>query len=311
MAHRSAPAGTPTPVCVTILAHNESNNIIACLDSVIRETPHAALPITVIENGSTDDTARLVETHARHHSNIRLISLELGDKCNAWNHFVHRIDWQADVCVFMDGDCRMTPGSLDALRHCLSRNTHALAATAYPVSGRNVKASRREIQEDHGLVGNLYALRGEFLRRVREKGIQLPIGMVGDDSFLGALVKWNLEPMKTGWVNEHIALCPEAGFSFNSFSMIHPRDVQTYWRRRIRYGRRKFELKMLRKSISIEGGVQNLPQRIEEIYGLVDPVCRLRWNGLQTFFDWLALRQIRKRRERTATVNTIVSTADG
>ena len=296
MDHLSSNALASVSACVVILAHNEANNIIACLESVNSDAGDPTFPITVVENGSSDDTARLVAAYAKNHPNVSLISLSLGDKCNAWNHFIFTTEWRGEVCIFLDGDCRLLPGSLNALAHCLSQDSQALAATAFPISGRNVQALRRSIQADHGLVGGLYALKGPFLDRMREAGMRLPVGMVGDDSLIAALAKWNLSPFQTGWVNEHIVLCAKAEFSFDSVPMHSLQGMLSYWRRCVRYGRRKYEMKMLRKTISLGGGLQALPERIVEVYWLVDSVCTLQWNGIQTFFDWLALRQIRARK---------------
>src|SRR6185503_10801147 len=108
-----------------------------------------------------------------------------GDKCNAWNVFIHEtVPAQCagrDTYFFMDGDARAVPGSFSVMAGALKENARAHAAAAVPASGRNAARDRKEQLEDRGLVANLYALRGQFVQRLHEMEVRIPLGLEGDD----------------------------------------------------------------------------------------------------------------------------------
>jgi hypothetical protein len=60
----------------------------------------------------------------------------------------------------------------------------------------------------------------------------------------------------------------------------------------VRYSVRGYQNKMLGKAIQPDG-FEALPQQISGLYARHPDVLRLRWRGLDTLFDWLAIREIR------------------
>ncbi|MGH7392471.1 MAG: glycosyltransferase [Candidatus Rokuibacteriota bacterium] len=277
-----------------VLAHNEADHIVACLDSLYAAEPGTPLTVFVIANGCTDETERLVAEYAKRHPGVHLVSIAMGDKCNAWNVFIHEVIPNSapdrEAYFFMDGDARITPRAMTELARALKENPDAFAAAALPVTGRSMKHDRRKMLDGRELVANLYALSGPFVRHLQDKGVRLPLGLEGDDGLLGALVKWNLNPGRE-WDDRRIVPCLSAGFAFESMSWVRPRDWRVYWRRRIRYGRRHFEFELLGPRLKQEG-IQAMPKDIRELYKFSGD-CRLRWRGIQTIFDWLALKQLR------------------
>lgn len=282
---------------VMILAHNEEKHITACLDSLYKWQGQVESPLRVfvMANGCSDRTEELVHQYAGQYSGLELVSLNQADKCNAWNVFIHEIAPRrapnAEIYFFMDGDARATPGALSELAQALRSHPHALAAAGLPVTGRSMNRDRRKLLTHRQLVANLYALSGSFVRALQLHRVRLPIGLEGDDGLLGALVKWNLNP-RGSWDDTRIVPCPSAGFAFQSLSWFRPADWKTYWRRRLRYGRRQLEFDLLGPRLK-QAGLQALPADIRELYPFASE-CRLRWRGLQTFFDWLALNQLRR-----------------
>jgi glycosyltransferase involved in cell wall biosynthesis len=278
-----------------VLAHNEAEHITACLDSLYAAEPQQPLEIFVLANGCTDDTEPIVLDYARKHSEVHLVSIALADKCNAWNVYIHetvpRHAAGYGVYFFMDGDARVLPGSLSAMIEGLSQNPRALAASAVPITGRNRQRDRQSILDDHGLVANLYALSGVFVRSLQDKQVKIPVGLEGDDGLIGALVKWNLDP-RTNWDDARVVPCPKAGFSFDSLSWLRPRDWRTYWRRRIRYARRQYEFELIGQRLKASG-LDGMPMHIRELYRDA-AVCRIHWTTTSALFDWLALRAMQK-----------------
>jgi len=281
---------------VGIFAHNEERHIVACLESLNSAAQHHALGLYVLVNGCTDGTERAVLDYARLHPNVHLVSITLGDKANAWNRFVHDVAPESDVVFFMDGDVEAEPGALDALAAALVDDVGANAACAIPATGRNRERMIADAHVERGILGNLYCVRGSFIRRLRQKSIKMPVGLIGDDSIIGALLAWDLEPSRS-WEPKRIAITndPRAQFRFTSMSPWRWRDIRKYWRRLIRYSMRGYQNKMLGRLLK-ERGIDAMPAHVSELYRNYLDTCVLEWRGANTLPDWLALREMRAQR---------------
>jgi glycosyltransferase involved in cell wall biosynthesis len=303
MSHDAQPQTTPGDRWpLMVLAHNEERRIAACLDSVFAGEPERRLEVFVMANGCSDRTEDIVREYARRRGEVRLVSLALGDKCNAWNHFIHEVVAAEapgrQAYFFMDGDARIVPGSLGHLAEALVREPAAHAASAPPASGRSMARDRRELIEGRHLVANLYALRGSFVEALRGKGVRLPLGLEGDDGLLGALIKWDLDPRANDFDSRRIVPCADAGFLFDSVSVLSPREWRGYWRRLVRYGRRRYEFQLLGRRLKRDG-LRGLPVHISDLYQDAGTLP-LTWNGLYTLPNWIALRDLRRHAARKA-----------
>jgi hypothetical protein len=247
-------------------------------------------------NGCTDRTEEIVREYATRQPGVRLVSIVMADKCNAWNMFVHEtartLAPDRDAYFFVDGDCRIVPGSLTQLSAGLRANPHAHATSAPPASGRSLEGDRKDLLENRGLVANLYALRGAFVQALRERRVRLPLGLEGDDGLLGALIKWDLDPANRGFDDRRIEPCRGAGFVFDSMSVWDLAEWRGYWRRAVRYGRRRYEFRLLAPRLK-KLGLQGLPTHVSELYRDSGDL-RLMWDGLYTIPNWVALRMLRK-----------------
>jgi glycosyltransferase involved in cell wall biosynthesis len=279
-----------------VLAHNEERHIAACLDSIFDAEPGRAFDVFVMANGCTDRTEEIVREYGNHRPGVHLVSIALGDKCNAWNVFVHETVPARcpgrDVYFFMDGDARVVPGSFSAMARALATEPRAHAASAVPMSGRSGAHDRRELVEKRGLVANLYSLRGGFVERLRAQNVRIPLKLEGDDGLIGALIKWDLDPKNNGFDDSRIVPCPDAGFVFEAMSPWRLSDGRVYWKRAVRYGLRHFEFQLLGRSLKARG-LAGLPREITELYKDSDALS-LRWNGVWTLPNWFALRAMRR-----------------
>ncbi len=213
-------SASATPWCVMVLAHNEERHIGACLDSIFDGEPGRAVDVYVMANGCTDGTADVVRKYRERRPTVHLVDIKMGDKCNAWNVFIHETIPKCcpdkSIYYFMDGDARIVPGSLSALERGLQRQPAAHAASAPPASGRSMEHDARELLKGHHLVANLYALRGDFARRAHAEGVRLPLKLEGDDGLLGILIKWDLRPQTNNEDPVRIEPCADSGFIFQS-----------------------------------------------------------------------------------------------
>jgi glycosyltransferase involved in cell wall biosynthesis len=279
------------PWPVAVFAHNEARNIIACLDS-LQAAAHHPIECHVLANACTDRTEALVCEYAARHPNVQLHSIALGDKANAWNVFVHEVAPRvASHCFFIDGDVRATRGALDVMAQVLTQHPSANGVSALPKSGRGVAAFQRDMLKDNGVAGNLYGLRGAFVERIRAQAVHMPIGTIGEDALMGAMLKWDLRG-DTRWDNSKVVVARDAGFEFDSVSPWLPREWKKYYRRRVRYSVRGYQNKMLGRAIQ-PAGFESLPQQIRDLYPRYPDALRLEWRGLNTVFDWLAIREIK------------------
>lgn len=290
---------------VMVLAHNEERHISSCLDSIFAADPGCRFEVYVMANACSDRTEDIVSEYARHRPEVHLVSIVMGDKCNAWNVFIHdTVPAHCPGCeiyFFMDGDAKAVRGSFSAMARALQTHPHAHAASAVPASGRNIARDRDEILQSRGLVANLYSLRGAFVERLRALSVRIPLKLEGDDGLIGALVKWDLRPERQGFDDQRIVPCPDAAFEFEPMSLTHPSDWKMYWKRAVRYGRRRYEFQLLGPLLDARG-LAALPVDITELYPRAASL-RLNWQGIYTLTNLVALRQMRSIGKSTGQYN--------
>ena len=262
---QTASADTSRRRAIAVFAHNESRKILGCLEA-LRLSP--LLPNTtcyVIANGCNDDTVAHVTEYALKAPWVRVIVLEVGDKANAWNHFVHEIAPEAESYFFTDGDCQVENGSLQQLEESLLSDKNVNAASGVP-SHHNISLGifRHDIIMHGGFAGNLYALSQDFVGRLRAQRIRLPQGLIGDDSLIGALALWNLDPSK-GWNHDLARVVQTATFRYESIMWASVFDPMFYIRRLRRYSLRYFQNQLIRARIK-PSGLSVLPDHIETLY---------------------------------------------
>lgn len=286
----------PLPTwAIAVFAHNEGNSISRCLDSILAATQSPeALRVYVLNNGSSDNTSALVMDYSLNHPQVQLVEIQLGDKANAWNHFVHDLSPQADVFGFVDGDVTLTEDALDELRKALEQNPDAHIATGVPYSGRHQREQLASLMTRGGVQGNLYAARPEFIAEIRRLKLRMPIGFIREDGLVGAFAMFNLDPLANKWNKARVDTVAAAGFLFPSLKWWRLADVRLYWRRRIRYSLGHFENHML-SDLLWRKGTAAIPEDVAHLYTTA-ALPTLKWRGLDTLFDAIALHRIKQRR---------------
>jgi len=96
------------PVSVLIPARNEQANISDCLQSLLKQD-YSDMEIRVLDDHSTDETAKIVQSFAENHSHIKLIrGKELPAGWTGKNWACHQLAEQAagEVFIFTDADNR-------------------------------------------------------------------------------------------------------------------------------------------------------------------------------------------------------------
>ncbi|MBW8754467.1 MAG: glycosyltransferase [Sphingomonadales bacterium] len=274
-------------IVVAVLAHKEERRIGACLSSLPLGDP--AVSVHVVVNGSTDRTAAIAREAAQGRATVH--DWPEGGKARSWNRFVLDTPGiEGDVFVFVDGDAEVTAGSLFALAEALSADPAVNAAAGMPRNGRGAEAYRAEMETSHGLFGDLYALSGHFVARLRASGIRLPEDLIGDDSLIGALAKTDLADERD-WREARLAVVPGAGFLCEP-TRLSLASLRGQYRRMINYSVRHFQNRMVSDVMRGEGP-PGLPERMADLYplwlGRLSPRAHLAW----WWFDRQALARMR------------------
>jgi hypothetical protein len=118
-------------------------------------------------------------------------------------------------------------------------------------------------------------------------------GFVREDGLIGALAKWDLTGKHE--VDDERVLPVDRARSRSGRLPSDAHGWRQYFRRRVRYSVGHFETAMLRRVLKT-GGASAMPRTVEELYAL-SPSPTVAWRGIDTPFDWIAARHIRKERE--------------
>lgn len=273
---------------IAILAHNEERRIGQCIASLPEERD--GLSVHVIVNGSRDNSADIARSTTR--NDIVVHDWPEGGKARSWNRFIFDTpDIDADYYVFVDGDAEIIPNSVDALVAALEADVAANAAAGMPCNGRKVEAYRAELVRTHGLFGDLYALRGEFIDRMRKNHVRLPSDVVGDDGLIGSFAKTNLG--QDEWRDERVIPVTTAGFlcepvNLSSFAML-----KLQYNRMINYSVRHFQSRII--SAVMDGvGPHALPNPMADLYLLWLEKFKPRTDPVWWWFDHAALAKMHR-----------------
>jgi len=124
---RRAPLPKSTPlVSILVPARNEERNIAACLEGLETQV-YSNLEVLILDDGSTDNTAALVNHFIKHDPRVKLIvgaplpSEWLGKNWACDQLARHS---RGEILLFIDADCRCTP---DAVSHTVGWMQHLQA----------------------------------------------------------------------------------------------------------------------------------------------------------------------------------------
>ena len=276
-------SGTRIVVCV--LAHNEERRIARCLASLPMARDDIAVHVVV--NGSSDRTAEIARSFP-----VTVQDWARGGKARSWNRFVLDTPGvEGDIFVFVDGDAEVVPGSVEALARALADHPQANAASGLPANGRRAEAYRRELIASRGLFGDLYALSGSFVARLRASGLRLPEDLIGDDSLIGALAKTGLGD-ESDWREDRIVPCLDAGFLCEPTALTSLASLRGHQARMVNYAVRHFQNRIV-SQIMRGPGPTGLPRRMGELYPQWLPQFAPRRSPLWFWFDRKALARMR------------------
>ena len=115
-------------ITVIIPAYNIENLITRCVESVVKQTyPEELTQILVVDDGSTDNTGRIIDEVADKYSNVTALHEPNGGSSRARNYALSKAE--GDYIGFVDSDDYIAPFMYEKLVDALIRNNALMAQT--------------------------------------------------------------------------------------------------------------------------------------------------------------------------------------
>lgn len=219
---------------IVMFAHNEEKNIEASIKSALSNTDSQLNNLYIIANGCSDNTVPLVKSLEDINPKLSLVEITLGDKCNAWNHYVHSIAAIQDAHFFVDADVNFTKQAFPKMLSSLLSDDNAHAVAGLPFSGRNIEYYRNMVIKKSCLFGNCYGVKHKFIQLAREKKFHLPIGLGWIDSAITKVINSDIGSQYITFPGR-VIYDINSGYYFDSLSPFKLDDIKLYINRITRY----------------------------------------------------------------------------
>lgn len=222
---------------IVMFAYNEANNLRHSLTNVFKNIDDRVQEVYLLANGCTDNTVEIANKLKKEldFKKLQIVEIALGDKCNAWNHYIHNINVDADCHFFIDADVVFSDKCFPILYDEMMANKPIPNIIAgYPLSGRNLSFYQMLVEERACFFGNLYGASKHYIKMVRDKGFYLPIGLNWIDSFLTKAANTDIKFKKDNLSNR-VIYKKGVGFQFESLSPFKFSDMKLYKNRIARY----------------------------------------------------------------------------
>ncbi len=260
---------------VAIFSSRETADILAAtLMAALRATLDVRTVIDVVVNGNEMLARQFGEvamaSSARSSKNcvVRVWYIQGADKAHAWNQYVHMIWPGSATAFFVDGYARVKPDAFKLIASGLEGVPAALAGSGVPTVGRHARRLQEEMIKNGGIHGNLYALRGETMRRLRTAGFRLPVSIYRTDSTLGATINFNLNPIVNAWDPQRMFVHPHATWDFVPLNWKNLSDIKSHCKRVLRQAQGDLENAAVRDHLAIrKRPPEALPKTNRELIG--------------------------------------------
>jgi hypothetical protein len=246
--HRMSTTGHPW--AVVIFACRESHlQLRQTLEAALRSAANCSV-VHVLVNGNPALTDTLAaELRLRQGASemrppspeIKVWSIPLADKANAWNQYLHRLWAGEEIAFFVDGYVRLNPDAVTLLGNAVAANAQALGGSGVPTMGRSAKAIREDLIVNTGYHGNFCCIKGDTIGQMRAKQIRLPVGLYRTDSLMGAILSYALDPSTHVWDDARIQVHPTASWQLDPAKWWRIKDIKAYAKRHFRQVRGQLE----------------------------------------------------------------------
>lgn len=257
---------------VVVVLHRESmTQALQCL-AAIHAAAHGPLVVDLIVNGrhALAEALNKVLPHElplKSECTLRLWSIQVADKANAWNEYVHKLWAGNGPAFFVDGYVRVRRDALEQLAGQLARTPSALAAAAVPTQGRSASQLRAAMVQGGGLHGNLFVLSERALLGLRARAFRLPLGLYRVDAALGAALSFGLDPATQEWQPQsRISVVTDASWDAPRTFWWRWGDLKSAVRRRLRQAQGVLENQAVRNRFAVlRQPIGSLPATVFEL----------------------------------------------
>jgi hypothetical protein len=249
---------------VAAYAVNEAERLEACLRSAVAALEGTKFQISLILNGSTDGSEQIARQMTRSGSPISIYRIDYPDKSNAINQFYYHIRQPARYYAEIDSNVIIAPYALRTMAARLDRDPLALTVSGIATNGRTMPKWDAERARGGRLMGNLHALRPEFVDRIVAHGFRLPVGLYRGDGLIGSMAAHNLDPQHSPWDNARVAGEREAHVLIHQLSPWRISHLKRQFRRKISQMRGTIENAALQNIIYCDG-FAGLPENADDM----------------------------------------------
>ncbi len=258
---------------VCILSSRESvTDLMISVKGVYQACRNKKTLIDVVINGNemlANNLANLLslELDSSVGNKIRIWDLNLADKAMAWNSYLYNIWPGSDLVFFLDGYVRPYPNALIQIEEGIDNKVEALGSTGVPTMGYSAKSLRENMLQNGGLHGNLFAIKGEVCTAMKEIDFHLPAGIYRNDSTIGAVIAFNLDPKKNNWnLKERIIVNKDATWSIPEQNEWSLNFFKSFIKRYVRQAQGELENKALKQHFAIlKKSPKTLPRYVDEL----------------------------------------------
>lgn len=255
--------------------------------------------IELVVNGNFELATALarqapVTSSSRPTVSIRIWTIDLGDKANAWTQYFHHI-WSGErLALFIDGYVMPFANAIDTMIREVSENDRALGGTGVPSSGRTAKRMSAQMKKHGGFHGNFCCIKGPVIRQIKADAVRIPTGLYRTDSLIGALLYFGLDPLRNHWEPSRIAIVSGASWTTDPKHWWRGSDVRSQLKRLLRQSRGVLEnLAVKEHFMKRHMSPASLPPNARELvrgWAARNPIDFARTVALHPLsFSWLAV----------------------
>lgn len=277
---------------IAVFAVNEAATIGACIASIDRACAGRDAHISVLLNGTTDNSIEIVKAMRLSHAAMTVYRFPVADKANAINYYLYELRREATVHFGVDAYTRIDEASFRAIAEAFEADRKALIASALPVSGRSAKSVAANTMKGGMISGQCYGLRPDFVDRLIAGNHRLPLQLYRVDGLLGSMACHNLDALGQPWDTTRLIGVADARFALTPLSIFKLRDIRRQYHREIRQARGAMENAAI-KTVIYTKGYGGLPDNANDLLKEWLKLHQPSPGSLRaTYFTRLALRQL-------------------
>jgi len=255
---------------VFFVAREQCDVIHQTLKAALQATPDSKT-IDILVNGNAKLALEIAQSLGSASAldfgkGVRVWSIPVGDKANAWNQYIHHI-WNGEpIAFFLDGYVKVNPDALALLGSAVLANERALGGSGVPMQGRSAATLSNIMMSQGGFHGNLCCIKGVVIQKMRDLGIRLPVGLYRTDSLMGAFLAFNLNPADNAWDKDRIYIHPHASWRVVPSNVSWWAKMRGQWNRLLRQKRGDLENAAYREHLAVRKlPPASLPDRAREM----------------------------------------------